>query len=1578
MSGTKNQKRTCQECNSENVKFSDKRQAYVCSDCLHEFAITSSGHPRIFISYAREDGEEFARKLRRCLVEEHGFSVWQDRTEMQVGKVLWQQIESALRNEHMEYLVLVMTPAAMKSKMVQKEWRLARQEGVCVLPVMASHDLDFNNLPPWMSAIHFTDLSVPEEKKRFIRILEGPCKIQRVPFMAEDLPRDFVPREEEFKQIVSGLLDTHREEPVAITAALRGAGGYGKTTLAQIICHDERIQEDFYDGILWVTLGEKPGDLTTYVEDFIRILSGEPSGLVNLQAATVRLIELLANRHILMVIDDVWNSAHLRPFLQGGSLCARLITTRNLDTVPFNAIKVNVDAMQEHEATALLAADLPSGHETDMTRLAARLSEWPLLLKLVNGALYHRVHNTGQGLAAALLYVNTALDKRGLTVFDARDATQRDQAVEKTLGVSFELLQPDEHTRYGELAVFPEDEDIPLAALENLWNKTGGLDEFDTDDLCDRFMRLSLLLNFDLNKRHIRLHDVMREYLIQKRNDTLPILHNQLLEAYYPSNQNIPQWADLSPDEPYIWNNLAYHLIESGRNEELHKLLLDFDWLQAKLEVTDITSLISDYSYLSDDTVLNKVQGALKLSANVLFRDPYQLACQLLGRLQMFQETEIQSMLEQACGYNNSTWLRPLKVCLASPGDSLIRTMKGHSSSVNAVVVTPDGQRVISGSDDTTIKVWNLETGEHIRTMEGHNGSVNSLTVTPDGLHVISGSDDKTIKVWNLETGEHIRTMEGHNGSVSVVAVTPDGRCAISGSYDKTIKVWDMKTGGHIRTMKDHYSSVMALADTPEGLYVISQSEDKMLKVWDLKTGDHISTMGGHNGFITAVVVTPDGRRAISGSDGKMLRVWDLKTGDHIRTMKDHYSLVMALAVTSDGRRVISGSMDNMLRVWDLETGDHICTMKGHNGWVSALAVTPDGCRAISGSDDTTIKLWGLETGQNMYTMEDHNDWVGAVAVAPDNRCAISASYKMLKIWDLKTGENMRTLESHNDFVSSVAFTENMWPIISESQNEFINTLAVTPDSLWAISALYDKMLKVWDLETGEHIRTMEGHNESVSVVAVTPDGRLVISASYDKTIKVWDLETGDNMHTLKGHNNWVSALAVTPDSLWAISASYDKTIKVWDLETGDNIHTMKGHNDFINTLTVTSDGRFVISGSIDNMLKVWDLETGNHILTLEIYNRWVMAVAVTPDSQRVISASYDKTIKVWNAIQGRHMHTLKGHNDVVSALAVTSDGRLAISGSIDNTLKVWDLETGNHIRTLEGHNDWVMAVAVTSDGRLAISGSIDNTLKVWNLETGDHIRTMKGHNGWVSALAVTPDGRLAISGSVDNTLKVWDLKTGDNIHTIKGHNGWIMAVAVTPDNRCVISASGDNMLKLWDLETGKHMHTLEGHNNLVMALAVTPDGRRAISVSDNEKIKSWDLKTGDNIRSLKFKNLWVSNVAVTPDGRRAISTSNDTTIKVWDLKTGEYMYTFEGHKDRVHAVAVTPDGRRAISTSQDSMLKVWDIETGNIITEFNGDSPIYFCAVSSDGVTIVAGDRLGRVHLLRLEEKELHPGKHV
>jgi hypothetical protein len=551
----------------------------------------------VFISYSRSDGECFAHRLRMRL-EKGGIPLlWMDRIGLEGGRDWWLQITEALNK--VEYMVLVMTPNALCSPIMRKEWRYARQQGVCVYPVKGVADamLDYASLPRWMLSAHFYDVSDLDENctgpewTKFVNDLNTRCQQPRVPFMVEDLPEHFVPRPEEFGRLRTWLLDQEREEPIAITAALRGAGGYGKTTLARALCHNEAIQEAFDDGILWVTLGENPGNLIGRVQDLIQTLDETQPRFTGIDAAVARLVDLLADRDILIVIDDVWDGAHLKPFMQGGPRCARLITTRNLDTLPANAKDAAVDAMQPEEATELLRKGLPQGNETKLCKLAARLGEWPLLLTLANGQLRDRVHHTNQPLSGALAFVNKALDRRGLEAFDARAPSERNQAVAKTLSVSFEFLSESERDRFRELAVFPEDVAIPLATVNLLWGKTGQLDGFDTEELCDRLNRLSLLLYFDLTMRQIRLHDAVWKYLVHEQSANLAGLNNCLLDAHRPSSGD---WADLGQNEPYFWDYLAYHLSEAERVEELVTTVKDLRYVAAKTFVRGASAVEAD------------------------------------------------------------------------------------------------------------------------------------------------------------------------------------------------------------------------------------------------------------------------------------------------------------------------------------------------------------------------------------------------------------------------------------------------------------------------------------------------------------------------------------------------------------------------------------------------------------------------------------------------------------------------------------------------------------------------------------------------------------------------------------------------------------------------------------------------------------------------------------------------------------------------------------------------------------------------------------------------------------------------
>jgi WD40 repeat protein len=439
-----------------------------------------------------------------------------------------------------------------------------------------------------------------------------------------------------------------------------------------------------------------------------------------------------------------------------------------------------------------------------LRRLATRLGEWPLLLGLVNGVLQNQVKHAKQPLPDAIAYVNRALDKRGLTFFDARKTESRDQAVAKTIGVSLDLLKTAERARYAELAVFPEDVNIPLATLEKFWGKTGEADgfdaEFDTEVLCSLLNQFSLLHSLDLSARTIRLHDVIRTFLRDERKADLPALNTQLLDAHRPE----AGWADMPDDDSYFWDHLAGHLIEAGRGEELVATVKDWRYLAKKIFLrkahTVENDLIQAVKYAPDDDPLRALRRTFANSGHIFnhceTRDD--LHSTIFSRLQHLDE--LQAIVQELARHLASPRIVPKFDLPDLPHSVLIRTLEGHSSRVSDCAFSPDGKLIVSASFDRTLKVWDSETGQLLRTLEDHWSYVNGYAFRPDGKLIASASSDRTLKVWDSETDQLLRTLEGHSSRVSDCAFSPDGKLIVSASADRTLKVWDSETGQSLAT----------------------------------------------------------------------------------------------------------------------------------------------------------------------------------------------------------------------------------------------------------------------------------------------------------------------------------------------------------------------------------------------------------------------------------------------------------------------------------------------------------------------------------------------------------------------------------------------------------------------------------------------------------------------------------------------------------------------------------------------------------------------------------------------------------
>jgi WD40 repeat protein/serine/threonine protein kinase len=628
--------------------------------------------------------------------------------------------------------------------------------------------------------------------------------------------------------------------------------------------------------------------------------------------------------------------------------------------------------------------------------------------------------------------------------------------------------------------------------------------------------------------------------------------------------------------------------------------------------------------------------------------------------------------------------------------------------------------------------------------------------------------------------------------------------------------------------------------------------------------------------------------------------------GPLIRTFEGHTSWVHAVALTADGRCAISGSGDGTLRVWDLEGNRSVRSFAGHTGPIKAVAITPDGRRVVSASSDRTLRVWDFETGRSLRTLRGHNSPVALVTITSHGYRAVSASSNgTLGVWDLQSGRSVRMLAGHK---------------------KQVNALTLTPDSQHAISASSDQTLRVWDLNSGRSVCTLAGHDHSVNAVTVAPDGRRAISASSDYTLRLWDLKSGHSMCTLAGHTGSVTAVVVTPDGHRAISGSSDHTLRIWDLDRSNLVRTLEGHTNSVTAVILLPDGRRAISESADHTLRLWDLKTGQSVCTLAGHTDWVTAAAVTPDGRRAISASADHTLRMWDLERGQSIHTLGGQSDNITRVLLGPDGRCAAVDCDCHLCRMWDSESGQLLHTFAGHTDWVTAAAVTPDGRRLVSGSADHSLRLWNLENGQSMRALVGHSALVTAVAVAPDGRRAISASADHTLRIWDLEAGRSLYSLASETELVSAVALTPDGKCAVWGASTGALLTWNSESSETVPICTGNND------------------------------------------WVTSVAVTPDGQCAISASVDRILRVWDLQNRRFIRTLEGHSDLVNDVVITPDGLRAVSASADHSLRVWDVESGDCITAFSGEGPMLRCTIAPDGRTIIARDKSGRGHLLRLE----------
>jgi WD40 repeat protein len=629
-----------------------------------------------------------------------------------------------------------------------------------------------------------------------------------------------------------------------------------------------------------------------------------------------------------------------------------------------------------------------------------------------------------------------------------------------------------------------------------------------------------------------------------------------------------------------------------------------------------------------------------------------------------------------------------------------------------------------------------------------------SIAYSPDGKVLAAGGADNQIRLLDAATGKEVRRLTGHQprsfnpprdrkgafdllvgsvgkGNVTAVAFSRDGKTLASAGWDETVRLWDVGTGKEQRRLMGHRDGmVAAVTFSPDDKYLASRGGvDGTVVLWDAATGKELhrfdkltSVNPWRFNRDSPLAFAPDGKTLAAG-DRKVIHLWQMPAGKETGRLEGHTSCV-SLAYSPDGKLLASGGVDghdrNSIRIWDVATGKEVrrCKLPKDEPPID-LAFNPDASRLVAVVEEDDLRVFDVASGNPVQRLKQY--WPSRIAYAPDGKTLVSVRGQTIRLWDTATGkERFRKVVGHQAAVSSVVYS---------------------PDGKLVASGGED--VRLWDAATGKPVRRIATPG---ATVAFTPDGKTLAAAGRDRIVRLYDVQTGKETSQLKGHRNHVRAVAYSPDGQTLASGDVQATIRLWDVATGKEVHQidMKSGTEHL-SLAFSPDARTLACAGAWNDSSFLP-KGGINIQGVEM------------------TAKQGYLVLLWDVATGKEVRRFAGLKDNIKSVAFSPDGRILAAASRDGRIALWEASTGKEVLYIMAHpnpDDAAFStspcVAFSPDGKTLVSASTDKTIRLWDVATAKELRQFQAPDGGFHAVAFAPDGKALVSGSSDSTVVVWD-----------------------------------------------------------------------------------------------------------------------------------------------------------------------------------------------------------------------------
>ncbi len=599
---------------------------------------------------------------------------------------------------------------------------------------------------------------------------------------------------------------------------------------------------------------------------------------------------------------------------------------------------------------------------------------------------------------------------------------------------------------------------------------------------------------------------------------------------------------------------------------------------------------------------------------------------------------------------------------------------------------SPDGKKLATTSSDDVV-LWDAANGRELKRFRHRRDAesapmLTSLAFSPDGEE-IAAADRSRFYIWEVDTGLELLSLPipsttGFIHDEAKLRYSPNGeRLALVADFH--VLIYDMATGTQIRelTNEGRRALLSDLCWSADGAHLLASNLEPAAIAWDAESGKLVGRFEAKKGrdFSTSITISADGQMLVAATGG-ILHFWRFADGQHLKDVELDAKYIHTLVLTADSKTLIAGSQEGTIYVVDVETGKPQRKIDGR-AHARSFAVSPDFKTVAVGAVSPTIRQLDIETGDELFpewTSAGHDAVVDCVTWSPDGRLIASGSANhQINLWDAQTGK-LRLKVASPSSANRMAFSPSGRHLLTSWQST--------------------GMIRIWDVDSGKEVRTIESGKKNVQTFALTRDGKRLVAAVAD-------------------------SLNASPS-----------TLQVWDIEAGENLLEFALNATRLESIVLTGDGRSLVAGSGDGLIRVIDIESGNEIAILPGHSGMISGLALSADGRLLASASFDQTIRLWDTQKWKNIRILKGHEQAVTSLAFSPDGRIVASGSglrgdtrypsRSQRIRLWDIRSGEQIGAFSGDNANTSAVAFSPDGSRLVSAHDNTTLLIWDVSAFD------------------------------------------------------------------------------------------------------------------------------------------------------------------------------------------------------------------------------------------------------------------